>query len=105
MFKSIREKSELLRLIAIDLTNCEYYGEDDAVLGNLAPADIVNAIDNLTDSIRREIVDIENKYNEIYSTELKTCIKSIIDVNDQVDFVGKRGVISKLANRALTIIF
>jgi len=61
MINSILEKVKMLRTLAVDITNCEYYGEDDAVLGNLVPADIVNALDLLTESLRNEITEIEKQ--------------------------------------------
>lgn len=58
MSSSILEKVKMLRTLSVDITNCEYYGEDDAVLGNMVPADIINALDVLTESLRDELVEL-----------------------------------------------
>lgn len=70
MNNSILEKVKMLRTLAVDITNCEYYGEDDAVLGNLVPADIVNALDDLTESLRDELAEIE-KQDPIYMWQME----------------------------------
>jgi len=59
---SIVKKIKMLRTLVVDITNCEYYGDDDAALGNLVPADIVNALDVLTESLRNEIADYQNRH-------------------------------------------
>lgn len=66
MNNSILEKVKMLRTLAVDITNCEYYGEDDAVLGNLVPADIVNALDDLTESLREELAEIEKQEPAVF---------------------------------------
>ena len=78
MNNSILEKVKMLRTLAVDITNCEYYGEDDAVLGNLVPADIVNALDDLTESLREELAEIEKQEPAVFmkfdaSGEFVTC--------------------------------
>lgn len=55
MINLICEKVDIIRQLAIDITNCEYYCEDDSVLGNLVPSDIVNALDDITESLRNDV--------------------------------------------------
>lgn len=88
--KDILEMVQRLRLIAIDITNCEYYGEDDSVLGNLVPADIVNALDDLTSELKAKLAEIEKQSPAVAVPEEETnfcALKSITD--SQVNAVAR----------------